>query len=76
MDGTGFKLERSTEPSIATLAGKIGVARTPLRPAGTAEIDGVPVDVVAESEFIDQGEPIVVVLDQGYRRVVRRAPAQ
>jgi membrane-bound serine protease (ClpP class) len=76
MDGNGFKLERSTEPSIATLAGKIGVARTPLRPAGTAEIDGVPVDVVAESEFIDQGEPIVVVLDQGYRRVVRRAPAQ
>ncbi|MCC6703625.1 MAG: nodulation protein NfeD [Thermomicrobiales bacterium] len=63
----------STTP--ADFTGKTGVTRTPLRPSGTAEIDGEPVDVVAEAEFIDQGAPIVVVLDQGYRRVVRRVTA-
>lgn len=56
-----------------SVQGMTGVARSPLRPAGIAEIDGKPVDVVAESEFIDQGERIVVILDQGYRRVVRKA---
>ena len=59
----------------ADFTGRSGVARTPLRPSGTADIDGEPVDVVAEAEFIDQGAPIVVVLDQGYRRVVRRVTA-
>jgi len=60
-------------PDLPSLFGKAGIARTPLHPSGTAVIDGEPVDVVAESEFINQGEPIVVVLDEGYRRVVRRA---
>lgn len=59
-----------------SLTGRRGRAMTPLRPSGTAEIDGEPVDVVAETDFIDQGEPIVIVLDQGYRRVVRRVAAE
>jgi hypothetical protein len=29
--------------------------------------------VVAEGDFIDEGDAIVVVLDEGYRRVVQRA---
>jgi membrane-bound serine protease (ClpP class) len=67
--------ERPVQETVShrDLAGMVGTTRTPLRPSGVAEIDGVPVDVVAEAEFIEQGEPIVVVLDQGYRRVVRRA---
>jgi membrane-bound serine protease (ClpP class) len=54
------------------LTGKTGRTVTPLRPSGSAEIDGERIDVVTEGEFIAQGEPVVVILDEGYRRVVRR----
>jgi membrane-bound serine protease (ClpP class) len=54
------------------LTGKTGRAITPLRPSGSAEIEGARIDVVAEGEFIAQDEPVIVVLDEGYRRVVRR----
>ncbi|HLL51367.1 MAG TPA: hypothetical protein VK356_11925, partial [Thermomicrobiales bacterium] len=50
-----------------------GVALTDLRPSGIATIDGERVDVVTEGEHISEGEPIEVVLDEGYRHVVRRA---
>jgi membrane-bound serine protease (ClpP class) len=75
VEGSAFESTSASITRPGSLAGLTGITRTPLRPSGTAEIDGVPVDVVAESEFIGQGEPIVVVLDQGYRRVVRRASA-
>ena len=42
------------------LIGKEGVAITPLRPAGTALIDGKKVDVVTEGEFILPGTSIIV----------------
>jgi membrane-bound serine protease (ClpP class) len=50
-----------------------GVALSDLRPSGIASIDGERVDVVTEGEHIAEGEPIEVVNDEGYRRVVRRA---
>jgi membrane-bound serine protease (ClpP class) len=50
-----------------------GVALSDLRPSGIASIDGERVDVVTEGEHIPEGEPIEVILDEGYRRVVRRA---
>jgi membrane-bound serine protease (ClpP class) len=50
-----------------------GVALSDLRPSGIASIDGERVDVVTEGEHIPEGEPIEVVNDEGYRRVVRRA---
>jgi membrane-bound serine protease (ClpP class) len=42
------------------LIGKEGTAITPLRPAGTALIDGKKVDVVTEGEFILPGTGIIV----------------
>jgi membrane-bound serine protease (ClpP class) len=57
----------------ADLTGRTGTALTPLRPSGTADIDGARIDVVAEGDFVHAGEPVIVVADQGYRRVVRRA---
>jgi membrane-bound serine protease (ClpP class) len=48
------------------------VALSDLRPSGIASIDGERVDVVTEGEHISEGEPIEVMLDEGYRRVVRR----
>jgi membrane-bound serine protease (ClpP class) len=55
----------------ATLLGATGVARSDLRPGGIAEIEGERVDVVSEGGYIPAGTAIVVVRDEGYRRVVR-----
>ena len=58
--------------SPSELLGAQGRSLTPLRPAGTAFIDGMKVDVVAESDFIARDEPIVVVREEGLRIVVRK----
>jgi membrane-bound serine protease (ClpP class) len=60
------------KPRQDPLLGKEGVSLTPLRPAGTALVDGHRVDVVAEGELIDRDEPVSVVLVEGTRVVVRR----
>jgi membrane-bound serine protease (ClpP class) len=56
----------------ATLVGATGTALSDLRPSGIAEIDGERVDVVTAGEYLRSGEPIEVVSDEGYRRMVRR----
>ena len=48
-----------------------GVASTPLRPCGTALINGRRVDVVTEGSLIDPGTPLKVVAIEGMRVVVR-----
>lgn len=55
------------------LIGREGRALTPLRPAGTALIDDRRVDVVAEGELIELGDPVVVVFEEGMRVVVRKS---
>ena len=55
------------------LVGKQGVALTKLRPAGRAEIDGEPLDVATEGDFIDAGEPVEIAEVHGNRIIVRRA---
>jgi membrane-bound serine protease (ClpP class) len=65
---------KHAEPVGDLVAGRAtGVALTDLRPSGIARIDGQRVDVVTEGDHISEGEPIEVVLDEGYRHVVRRA---
>ena len=57
--------------------GRTGTARSPLRPAGIAEIDGTRVDVVSDGGFIDAGAAIEVTRVDGNRIVVRlQAPNQ
>lgn len=58
----------SEQPVKAT----VGIALTDLRPAGLAHFDGRRVDVVTEGDYIARGDTVVVVRDDGYRRVVRR----
>ena len=53
--------------------GALGVAITDLRPAGVAEIAGRRVDVGTEGEYLRAGDPVEVLVDEGYRRLVRRA---
>jgi membrane-bound serine protease (ClpP class) len=54
------------------LVGRQGVATSPLRPAGKAQIDGEPVDVVTDGEFLPAGTPVEVAEVSGNRIVVRR----
>ncbi len=58
-----------------SLVGHTGVALSDLRPAGIARIDGQRIDVVTEGGWIAAGEPVEVLSDEGYRRLVRRSEA-
>lgn len=59
----------------AQLRGKIGVAETPLRPAGKVLLDdGSVLDVVSHGEFIERGERVVVTGGSSTRITVARAP--
>lgn len=53
------------------LVGKEGRTIAPLRPSGTALIDGDRYDVVSEGGFLGTDIPIKVVRIEGYRVVVR-----
>jgi membrane-bound serine protease (ClpP class) len=60
------------EAERGALTGATGVALSDLHPAGIADLDGRRVDVVSAGEYIAAGQPIEVIADEGYRRVVRR----
>ena len=52
--------------------GAIGVCTTDLRPAGTISIDGEPLDVVADGNFVKRGERVKVINVDGSRVLVRQ----
>ncbi len=52
--------------------GKSGVSLTPLRPAGSAEIDGEKADVVTEGDYISKGARIQVLKTEGGRIIVKQ----
>ncbi|HOM02712.1 MAG TPA: NfeD family protein [Acetivibrio sp.] len=51
---------------------KEGVALTPLRPSGTAEFDGVKLDVVSEFDMIEKDSKVKIIKVEGRRIVVRK----
>lgn len=54
--------DSSAVAELTYLAGRKGVARSPLRPSGIAEIDGKRYDVVTDGgEYAEKGDSIVVV---------------
>lgn len=55
------------------LAGKQGIAKTPLHPGGIATIDGKRVDVVTRGERVAAGASIRVLKVEGNRVVVAEA---
>ncbi|MFS8065659.1 MAG: NfeD family protein, partial [Byssovorax sp.] len=55
-------------------AGARGIALSPLRPSGIAEIAGKRTDVVSDGAYVPSGEPIEVIRLDENRIVVRRAP--
>ncbi|MBR3503659.1 MAG: hypothetical protein IKO07_05340 [Clostridia bacterium] len=70
--------ETSTSPdeqenALAYYVGKQGAAKTILRPAGVAEIEGVRLNVLTDGDFIDENAPVVVERVEGNRIFVRKA---
>lgn len=56
------------------LVGMEGITLSVLRPAGSADIGGVRMDVVADGEFLANGVRIKIVKVEGHRIVVRAVP--
>jgi len=59
-------------PLTQSLTGAEGITVSDLRPSGIAEVNGRRIDVITEGGFLPAGTPIVVIRDEGYRRIVRR----
>ncbi|HEY1859752.1 MAG TPA: NfeD family protein, partial [Gemmataceae bacterium] len=59
------------DPRFADLLGAIGVAATPLRPAGKMKFGEEYVDVVAEGGYVQPGARVQVVEIEGNRVVVK-----
>jgi membrane-bound ClpP family serine protease len=53
------------------LLGKEGVTNTVLRPSGTADFQGVKLDVVSDGEFISQSTKVKIIKVEGRRIVVK-----
>jgi len=76
---TGIFLGTRTDKAIGfesaqtrpELVDRQGVAITDLRPSGVGLFDEERIDVVSESEWIEQGTPVRIVAAEGYRHVVR-----
>ena len=51
--------------------GAVGVCVTDLRPAGTITVDGEPLDVVTEGNFVKAGVQVKVINVDGSRVLVR-----
>lgn len=55
------------DEAAEALVGKEGVALSALHPSGIAMIGGQRLDVLADGEFINKGDPVVVASVQGLR---------
>jgi len=57
-------------PGLAGMVGQVGIALTPLHPAGRAEFGERLLDVVTEGDFVAKGARIRILAVQGARVVV------
>lgn len=64
----------SSSKNYDCLVGKIGTAKSVLRPSGKVEIDGNTYNVVTEGEFVDPGVQIRIAEVSGSRIVVEKCP--
>jgi len=71
------QVDGTSVPEVASakndLVGKSGVALTPLRPAGIAEIDGKRVDVMTAGAFLAKGCRVTVIKAEGMHILVSEA---
>ena len=62
----------SAADDLAYFVGSEGKALTVLRPSGTADFNGVKLDVVTEGEFIPKGSEVTIIQVEGHRIVVKQ----
>ncbi|NTV89497.1 MAG: hypothetical protein HGA22_03920 [Clostridiales bacterium] len=62
----------SAAEDLEYFVGREGVSLTVLRPAGTADFNGVRLDVVSEGEFIQKDTPVSILKIEGHRIVVKK----
>ncbi len=55
---------------LAAKVGDTGIARSPLRPTGKAQIGAALIDVITDGEYLESGTPIKVVEANGNRILV------
>lgn len=57
---------------LSAMLHKRGIALTPLRPAGTVELDGERMDVSSLGDYIDKGESVEVIRVEGSKLLVKK----
>lgn len=73
-DDEGFLVEAMPGPDAGLKVGDLGVALTPMRPAGRVEIGDRVIDAVADFGFIDAGARVRVARRDGFSVGVEVAP--
>jgi membrane-bound ClpP family serine protease len=63
--------EEQVDEKLGFFLSKEGIALTPLRPSGTADFDGVRLDVITRGEFVEKGTKVFVEEIKGKKIVVR-----
>ncbi|MFS0689782.1 nodulation protein NfeD [Sporosarcina sp. 179-K 8C2 HS] len=71
MDSTDTESGYVSNVNRVELLGKKAVTITPLRPAGTIDMEGERIDVVSQGSYIDRGKHVIIVKVEGSRIVVR-----
>lgn len=74
--GFSFVDGAAVDPRDKLLLDKEGEVEAPLRPAGTARMDGRRVDVMSRGEHIEAGARVRVIEVEGNRVVVARVPRE
>ncbi|MFC2077231.1 nodulation protein NfeD [Candidatus Bipolaricaulota bacterium] len=69
--GTAFD-KKGGRTKASEWVGRRGTAVTDLHPVGMGEFGAVRIDVVCEEGHLPKGTPLLIVKDEGYRKVVRR----
>ena len=69
--GTAFD-KKGGRTKASEWVGRRGTAATDLHPVGMGEFGADRIDVVCEEGHLPRGTPLLVVKDEGYRKVVRR----
>ncbi|WP_339250631.1 nodulation protein NfeD [Sporosarcina sp. FSL W8-0480] len=73
MDATDTESGYVSNVNRTELLGKKAKTITPLRPAGTIDLDGERIDVVSQGSYIDKGKHVIIVKVEGSRIVVRES---
>jgi membrane-bound serine protease (ClpP class) len=63
-------LQESRTPGLSHMIGDVGVAVTPLRPAGRADFGSHRLDVVTRGDFIERGQRVRIEAVHGNRIIV------